>query len=90
MKKSSNIKIKYSTDNRITIPREIVNNLKLEPGTEFYVELRNNSIVLTKIHEQCVICGKPADCVITNGKTFKIPTCDYCAEKLLESHRELE
>ena len=44
------MKVKFGTGNRITIPKDIVNNYKLKEGEFLELNIEDGKLVLTKIN----------------------------------------
>ncbi len=52
--------VKLSTKGQIILPKEIRNNLKLEPGTYFNIKTEKSNIILTMLKKTPLqqLCGK--------------------------------
>ena len=63
---------------RICLPKEMRRNLGFEIDTKIDINFSGQSIVLTKHHETCVICGNEDVSREINGKSI----CNLCTEKI--------
>ncbi len=62
MENSHKIK-KIDNLGRIVIPRNIRKALDIKDWDDLYVELSGNSIVITKAHDSCALCGNEEELV---------------------------
>ena len=76
--KSTGIVRKIDNLGRIVIPKEIRNNLKIEDNASLEIFTDNNSIVLKRSEEFCLLCGSSQNIIKYKNK----PICKKCANDL--------
>ena len=79
-----NFLVKYSSDGRITIPREVRLQLELNEAQDLELHVdENNQIVVTKKLRRCNICGSEEvfECKVNNRI---VHLCDKCLDELKE------
>ena len=69
---------------RITLPKEIRNNLTIPTGTPLLIHVEGNRIILEKSSTACAICGSVDDVKEFNGKGI----CHHCIERIKEDMQE--
>lgn len=63
---------------RIVIPKEIRNALDINPKDDMEIYIENGSIILKKVGEYCVFCGKKENLTSFLDK----PICSECVKKI--------
>jgi len=63
---------------RIVIPKELRKTLGIEPGTPIEIYTEEDTIILKKFENRCVLCGSTADVAEIKGKKV----CNSCIEEL--------
>ncbi|MCI9063114.1 MAG: AbrB family transcriptional regulator [Clostridia bacterium] len=79
--KSTGIVRKLDSLGRLTIPKEICDNLKLSPGDPIEVQVHGRYIHLIKHYEGCAFCNtksSEADLIEYNG----LKVCPSCVKHL--------
>ncbi len=72
---------RFDLAGRITLPIEIRKRLNLYTGDPIEIFTDDNTIILRKYQNKCVLCDEPVDydeCTELNGKQV----CKSCLEKL--------
>lgn len=78
MVKATGITRKIDDLGRIVLPKELRKTLGIEPGTPIEIYTEDESIVLKKYEQKCIICGSTNDIVEYKGKK----ACRKCIEGL--------
>lgn len=78
MVKATGITRKIDDLGRIVLPKELRKTLGIEPGTPIEIYTEDESIVLKKYEEKCIICGSAQDVIEYKGKK----ACRKCIEDL--------
>lgn len=63
---------------RIVLPKELRKTLGIEPGTPIEIYTEEDTIILKKFENRCVLCGSTADVAEIKGKKV----CKSCIEEL--------
>lgn len=63
---------------RIVLPKELRKTLGIDPGTPIEIYTEEDTIVLKKYEQKCIICGSADDIVEYKGKK----ACRNCIEEL--------
>ena len=79
--KKTGITRKVDELGRIVIPMELRNKLKIDEKDALEIYLENNSIILKKVEDSCVFCGKKKDIFLYKEK----PICQNCFNELKKS-----
>ena len=63
---------------RIVLPKELRKTLGIEPGTPIEIYTEEDTIILKKFENRCVLCGSTADVADVKGKKV----CRKCINEL--------
>lgn len=77
-----NFLVKYSSDGRITIPREVRLQLELNEAQDLELHVdENNQIIVNKKIKRCNICNSEEvyECKVNNRIVY---LCDKCLDEL--------
>jgi len=77
-----NFLVKYSADGRITLPREVRQELKLRGGKDLSLHIEDGKIVVEQIGKKCSICGSDEDLSTYNVGNVKVDICNKCLLEL--------
>ena len=77
MQNTTPIKRRLDYQGRVTLPKQFVNTLQLEPEDEVNITFDGQYIQITPTRMYCVFCGKEA----TDTFQFK-PICTECIARL--------
>ncbi|MEG1565404.1 MAG: AbrB/MazE/SpoVT family DNA-binding domain-containing protein [Bacilli bacterium] len=76
--------LKYSSDGRITLPREIRNELKLQGGIDVTAEVIDGKVIISVPTIRCNLCGIHNDVKrYTSKDNTEVVLCSEC-KKVLE------
>ena len=76
--KATGITRKIDELGRIVLPKELRKTLGIEPGTPIEIYTEEDTIILKKYENRCVLCGSTADVEDVKGKKV----CRKCINDL--------
>lgn len=77
MQNTTPIKRRLDYQGRVTLPKQFVNSLQLEPEDEVNITFDGQYIQISPMKNYCVFCGKEATNVFQNK-----PICSECIARL--------
>lgn len=76
--KATGITRKIDDLGRIVLPKELRKTLGIEPGTPIEIYTEEETIVLKKYENRCILCGSTEDVIDFKNKK----ACKKCIEEL--------
>ena len=76
--KATGITRKIDDLGRIVLPKELRKTLGIEPGTPIEIYTEDETIILKKYENRCVLCGGSVDVADVKGKKI----CKKCISEL--------